>query len=185
METIIAKFTGKHVLFPAAFAIRLALVVYGDNQDRTMTVKYTDIDYHVFTDAARFITEVNKPLTEFLASTNSNIKISLLTFESTKTPVSSQSRALFLKNLPQGGSPYARPTYRYTPLLAWMLIPNIYLSVVTGKILFIACDVLSGLLIYKILRLRGLSSQVNAVTSQFCSGHYSQKVVFSRSLYTS
>lgn len=61
MEKIITWFTGKHVLFPASLAIRLALVVYGDHQDRTMAVKYTDIDYHVFTDAARFITQVKQP----------------------------------------------------------------------------------------------------------------------------
>lgn len=61
MEKIITWLTGKHVLFPASLAIRLALVVYGDHQDRTMAVKYTDIDYHVFTDAARFITQVKQP----------------------------------------------------------------------------------------------------------------------------
>jgi hypothetical protein len=36
-------------------ALRTALIVYSEWHDAHSVVKYTDIDYHVFTDAARFI----------------------------------------------------------------------------------------------------------------------------------
>ncbi|ORY40515.1 hypothetical protein BCR33DRAFT_719473 [Rhizoclosmatium globosum] len=86
-----------------AIALRLALLAWSHVQDQTMAVKYTDIDYSVFTDAAALVAS--------------------------------------------GGSPYDRATYRYTPLLAWLL------SVVNGKLLFCVSDLVAGLCIHGINRL--------------------------------
>ena len=73
-----------------------------------VALKYTDIDYVVYTDAARF--------------------------------------------MHAGGSPYERATYRYSPLLAWMLIPNISLHPLWGKMIFLLFDMIAGFFIYRILR---------------------------------
>ncbi|CAG9936633.1 unnamed protein product [Clonostachys rosea f. rosea IK726] len=67
-------------LFSIAAVLRLTLLVYGIWQDANSALKYTDIDYLVFTDASRL--------------------------------------------LAKGQSPYDRDTYRYTPLLAWLLLPT-------------------------------------------------------------
>lgn len=46
-----------------------------------------------------------------------------------------------------------------------MLTPNIYLTSVFGKLLFVACDVLTGLLIQRLLLLRGLSEESSCLHS--------------------
>lgn len=78
--------------------IRLMLILYGDYHDNTYDVPYTDVDYKVFTDAARHVF--------------------------------------------RGDSPYKRHTYRYSPIIAYLMIPNIILGKNIGKILFSASDIL-------------------------------------------
>jgi phosphatidylinositol glycan class M len=56
-------------------------------------------------------------------------------------------------------SPYTRATYRYTPLLAWLLYPTTWpgLYFHFGKALFALSDLLAGRIIFVLLRGRGLS----------------------------
>ncbi|PKS09918.1 hypothetical protein jhhlp_004541 [Lomentospora prolificans] len=94
-------------LFSLSLLLRLILFAYGLFQDAYSPVKYTDIDYLVFTDAARFVAH--------------------------------------------SSSPYDRETYRYTPLLAWMLLPTATWFFSFGKLVFAAADLLAGWLIARIL----------------------------------
>ncbi|KZZ90196.1 glycosyltransferase family 50 protein [Moelleriella libera RCEF 2490] len=94
-------------LFSIALVLRVALLAYGHWQDTHSALKYTDIDYLVFTDAARLV-------------------------------AASQS-------------PYRRDTYRYTPLLAWLLVPTAFFFSF-GKVVFLLSDILAGWLILRVLR---------------------------------
>jgi phosphatidylinositol glycan class M len=49
------KYPSFPVLVLCGLAFRLILVVYGEYHDRNSPLKYTDIDYRVFSDAASFI----------------------------------------------------------------------------------------------------------------------------------
>lgn len=99
------------VVFTSAIVLRIVLLFYGLLQDNYSPLPYTDIDYFVFTDAARYVSN--------------------------------------------GHSPYLRETYRYTPLLAWLLLPTTWSGVAWfsfGKALFAVADILAGWLIFLVLR---------------------------------
>jgi GPI mannosyltransferase 1 subunit M len=51
----------------------------------------------------------------------------------------------------QSNSPYKRATYRYTPLLAYLLVPNVTLHPLFGKLLFCLGDLLAGHLMHRIV----------------------------------
>ncbi|KAL1199187.1 GPI mannosyltransferase 1 [Cardamine amara subsp. amara] len=96
--------------------LRVFLIIYGEWQDAHMEVRYTDVDYMVFSDAA-----------SLMAS---------------------------------GESPYKRTTYRYSPLLAFILIPNSIIHRSWGKFLFSASDLLVGWFIHKILKQRNVPEKI-------------------------
>ncbi len=112
-------FRSTTLVFTASTLLRVAFLLYGLWQDANSPMKYTDIDYFVFTDAARFIS--------------------------------------------RGQSPYARDTYRYTPLLAWMIYPTTWPGIFwfsSGKALFAVADVVAGWMMYRILKeYRGLDKE--------------------------
>jgi len=99
------------IIFTTSIALRIILLFYGLLQDKYSPIPYTDIDYFVFTDAARYVND--------------------------------------------GRSPYDRETYRYTPLLAWLLIPTAWPGTAWfsfGKVLFAVADIVAGWLILLVLR---------------------------------
>lgn len=109
-------------LLSLAILERVVIFFWGLYQDATIVPRFTDIDYFVFTDAARFMS--------------------------------------------LGGSPYDRETYRYTPLLAWLLTPTTQSGLFSfGKVIFAVGDIIAGYLVLRVLRMRGVSERTAVACS--------------------
>jgi phosphatidylinositol glycan class M len=92
--------------------IRILIMIYGewhDSKGESLNDKFSDIDYGVYTDAARYV--LNKE------------------------------------------SPYSRHTYRYTPLVSYLMLVNLWIHPCSGKLLFIMVDLIICLLLKAILTL--------------------------------
>lgn len=127
-------------LLLVAATLRAVLIVYGEFHDSRHALKYTDVDYSVFSDAAAYI----------LGSRHAGGR----KYESSGAVDATGPLATHLADLTgwHAGSPYERATYRYTPLLALLLVPNAHLHRSLGKILFASADLIVGYLIYASLR---------------------------------
>ncbi|KAH0290495.1 glycosyltransferase family 50 protein, partial [Aureobasidium sp. EXF-3399] len=109
-STITTLFSNTRLILSISLLFRAALLLWGEYQDTNSPLKYTDIDYLVFTDASRYVFH--------------------------------------------NQSPYLRDTYRYTPLLAWLLYPTALGGrwFCFGKAVFAVGDVVTGWLIFLLLR---------------------------------
>ncbi|KAJ8078980.1 GPI mannosyltransferase 1 [Marasmius tenuissimus] len=123
-SSLISPWSSFRFILTLSIIIRVALIVYSEWHDARSIVKYTDVDYRVFSDAAKYILHPGPGDTN---TATGPLKIEAF------------------------GDPYTRETYRYTPLLALLLTPNEWLHPSFGKYLFAACDILNGTLIYKLL----------------------------------
>jgi phosphatidylinositol glycan class M len=55
------------------------------------------------------------------------------------------------KHVAHGNSPYARHTYRYTPLAAYMCLPNVWIHPLSGKVIFCIFDVIMGATMWQLI----------------------------------
>lgn len=112
--------------------LRGVLLLWGRYQDVYGPVKYTDIDYFVFSDASTCLVSP------------------------TSSPLCSRARGQYAPTWL--GDPYSRSTYRYTPLLALVVSPNSFLFSSFGKLVFATCDLVVAVILYRLMKKRGSSS---------------------------
>ncbi|GAA6060212.1 hypothetical protein JCM10212_002291 [Sporobolomyces blumeae] len=108
--------------------LRAVLLLWGTYQDAHGPVRYTDVDFAVYSDAAACVVDPGQALCNIA-----------------RGPYA--PRWL--------GDPYARATYRYTPLLALALVPNAFAFASFGKVLFATSDLVVACLLYRLVRRRG------------------------------
>lgn len=125
-SSLFDKLSIHHLLLLGAL-FRLILILYGIHHDSRHALKYTDVDYYVFSDAAEYILYprllASGPLSGYIA----------------------RKWKIYI------GNPYDRATYRYPPLLALILLPNVNFHPLFGKFLFSAADLGIALIQYRSL----------------------------------
>ena len=71
------------------------------------------------------------------------------------------------QHVANNGSPYARHTYRYTPLAAYICLVNIWVHPLAGKVVFCLLDIIMGLIYWSLVESQ-LKSTKNKTCGIFC-----------------
>lgn len=129
-------------------AIRLTMIWIGTTIDQYSRLHYTDIDYSIYTNAAKTIQLSTLFHDIFIINVdNSSIENSIQkNIMTTTTTIHKDTNKIFVESINKYGNPYSIPTYRYSPFLAFLLIPNYYFHSF-GKIIFSIFDACIGYII--------------------------------------
>eukprot|EP01054_Gregarina_sp_Poly1_P000205 Gregarina_sp_Poly_1__204@NODE_1047_length_5252_cov_120_237030_g727_i0_p2_GENE_NODE_1047_length_5252_cov_120_237030_g727_i0NODE_1047_length_5252_cov_120_237030_g727_i0_p2_ORF_typecomplete_len479_score24_57Mannosyl_trans/PF05007_13/1_4e62PIGU/PF06728_13/7_4e28PIGU/PF06728_13/3_9GT87/PF09594_10/1e04GT87/PF09594_10/2_7e17GT87/PF09594_10/4e02PMT_2/PF13231_6/1_5e07PMT_2/PF13231_6/8_9e02PMT_2/PF13231_6/3_9e03PMT_2/PF13231_6/1_4e03_NODE_1047_length_5252_cov_120_237030_g727_i035835019 len=123
-------------LLVGSLVLHLAFLAYGEVQDWFLNVKYTDIDYAIYNGGAEGILHKSVDVVQSMEDIDT-----------------------FLTK----ASPYWRSTYRYSPVMAILVMPNLWLGPVYGKILFSIFDTLTGWIMHKILIFRQVEENTGKI----------------------
>ena len=140
------------VLLAAGAALRAGLVAFGLWQDGALEVPYTDIDYWCVQCTLRRSRPSPRPRLTARSRTGSPATLTRVYTDAARHALAGRSP---FTQAPDNVCQSEACAYRYTPLIAYLVAPNVLLHATWGKALFCAADLVVAGLIHRVVARAG------------------------------